>query len=94
MAGAVLWEREEDALYLSRLSVHPDHRRKGIARALISEVEREARRRGRRRITLGVRLELEDNRRLFRSCGFEDVSFHHHQGHREPTWALMERRLG
>ena len=93
MAGAVLWEPQDDALYIGRLSVHPEHRRRGIARALVGAAEQQARQGGLTRLTLGVRLELEDNRRLFRSCGFEDVSFHRHEGHREPTWALMERRL-
>ena len=44
-------------------------------------------------MTLGVRLELDDNRRLFRSCGFVDVSLRSHEGFSEPTWVMMERRL-
>jgi len=91
--GAVLWEVEEGALYISRVSVDPDARRQGIARALVDEAEREARRRGLPRMTLGVRLELVENRQLFRSCGFEDLEFRRHEGHAEPTWVLMERRL-
>jgi ribosomal protein S18 acetylase RimI-like enzyme len=93
MAGVVLWEEQDGALYVGRLSVHPDFRRRGIARALMDEAEREARRRRMPRMTLGVRLELEDNRRLFRSCGFEDVELRSHTGFSEPTWVLMERRL-
>ena len=93
VVGAVLWEEEDGALYISRVSVDPDYRRQGIARALVDEAEREARRRGLSRMTLGVRLELEENRQLFRSCGFEDFEFRRHEGHIEPTWVLMERRL-
>jgi ribosomal protein S18 acetylase RimI-like enzyme len=93
IVGVVLWNEEEGALYISRLSVHPEHRRRGIARALVDDAEREARRRGLTRMTLGVRLELEDNRRLFRSCGFEDAELRSHEGFSEPTWVLMERRL-
>jgi ribosomal protein S18 acetylase RimI-like enzyme len=93
IVGVVLWAVEEDALYISRLSVNPEYRRQGIARALVDEAEREARRRGLPRMTLGVRLELDDNRRLFRSCGFEDVSLRSHEGFSEPTWVMMERRL-
>jgi ribosomal protein S18 acetylase RimI-like enzyme len=93
VVGTVLWEEEDGALYVSRVSVDPDSRRQGIARALMDEVEREARRRGFSRMTLGVRLELEENRRLFRSCGFEDAEFRSHEGFTEPTWVLMERRL-
>ena len=54
---------------------------------------REARRRGLSRMTLGVRLALDDNRRLFRSCGFEETTLHRHEGFSEPTWVTMERRL-
>ena len=93
VVGAVLWEVEDDALYISRVSVDPSYRRQGIARALVDEGEREARRRRLPRMTLGVRLELEENRQLFRSCGFEDLEFRRHEGYTEPTWVLMERRL-
>jgi ribosomal protein S18 acetylase RimI-like enzyme len=93
VVGVVLWEEEEGALYISRVSVDPEQRRQGIARALVDEAEREARRRGLPRMTLGVRLELEENHRLFRSCGFADVEFRRHDGFTEPTWVLMERRL-
>jgi ribosomal protein S18 acetylase RimI-like enzyme len=93
MVGVVLWMEEDGALYISRLSVDPEHRRRGIARTLIDEAEREARRRGLSRMTLGVRLELEDNRRLFKSCGFEETTLQRHEGFSEPTWVMMERRL-
>jgi ribosomal protein S18 acetylase RimI-like enzyme len=93
LVGAVLWEDGAGGLYLSRLSVHPEHRRQGIARALVDEAEREARRRGLTWMHLGVRLELEDNRQLFRSCGFEETTLRRHEGFDEPTWVRMERRL-
>jgi ribosomal protein S18 acetylase RimI-like enzyme len=94
LIGALLWAEEEGGLYLSRLSVDPQHRRQGVARALLDEAERETRRRGLPLMHLGVRLALEDNRRLFRSCGFEETTLHRHEGFDEPTWVRMERRLG
>ena len=93
IVGAVLWTEEAEALYVGRLAVHPEHRRRGIARALMDEAESEARCRGLTRMTLGVRLELEDNRRLFASCGFAETTLHRHEGFSEPTWVTMERRL-
>jgi len=93
MVGAVLWREEEGSLYVGRLAVHPSQRRRGIARLLMAEAEREARRRGLTRLHLGVRLPLEDNRRFFLSCGFEDVEFLSHEGFSEPTWVRMERRV-
>jgi len=85
IAGLVLWNEDEGAFYISRLSVHPERRGQGMARALMEEAEREARRQGFSRMTLGVRLELEENRRFFRSCGFVDASLRSHEGFSEPT---------
>jgi len=93
VVGAVLWLEEEGSLYVGRLAVHPAHRRQGVARALMDEAEREARRRGLTRMHLGVRLALDDNRRLFKACGFEETTLHRHEGFAEPTWVRMERRL-
>ena len=93
LIGVVLWAEDDGALYLSRLAVHPAHRRRGVARALIAEAEGEARRQGLARMTLGVRLVLEDNRRLFTSCGFVETTLHRHEGFNEPTWVAMERCL-
>jgi ribosomal protein S18 acetylase RimI-like enzyme len=93
LAGCVLWHEEEGSLYVGRLSVHPEHRRRGIARMLMDECEREARRRGLARMHLGVRLPLVDNRRLFATCGFVETGLHAHQGFSEPTSVTMERRL-
>jgi ribosomal protein S18 acetylase RimI-like enzyme len=93
IVGVVLWNEEDGALYISRLSIHPARRRQGLARMLMDETEREARRRGLPRMTLGVRLELEENRQFFKSCGFEDASLRSHEGFSVPTWILMERWL-
>ena len=93
LVGAVLWKEEEGSLYVGRLAVDPSQRRRGIARILMAECEREARRRGLTRMHLGVRLELEDNRRLFLSCGFHDAELLSHKGFSEPTWVRMERTL-
>jgi ribosomal protein S18 acetylase RimI-like enzyme len=93
MVGAVLWKEEEGSLYFGRLAVDPTQRRRGIALMLVSECEREARRRGLTRMHLGVRLELDDNRQLFLSCGFHDAEFLSHEGFSVPTWVRMERTL-
>jgi len=93
LIGAVLWNEEHGGLYVGRLSVHPDHRRLGLASALMAEAEREARRLGLPRMCLGVRLALDDNRRFFASCGFVETTLHRHEGFSEPTWVMMERLL-
>ena len=94
IVGTVLWNEEDGGLHVGRLSVHPEHRRRGVAAALMGEAERETRRRGLACLRLGVRLALEDNRRFFASCGFAETTLHCHEGFSEPTWVLMERRLG
>ncbi len=92
--AAVLWAEEgEDALHLGRLAVLPGWRRRGLARALVAATEDEARRRGRHRVTLGVRLVLEDNRRLFAACGFVETGRTSHAGFSVATSATMEKHL-
>jgi hypothetical protein len=56
-------------------------------------VESAARAIGQVRLHLGTRLVLLDNRRLFASCGFVEVSQQAHPGYTEPTWVVMEKRL-
>jgi GNAT superfamily N-acetyltransferase len=93
LVGAVLWNEEDGGLYVGRLSVRPEHRRRGIATLLMNQAEREARRLGLSHMRLGVRLALDDNRRFFASCGFVETTLHRHEGFSEPTWVMMERRL-
>lgn len=93
IVGVIFWNDEDGGLHVSRLSVHPAHRRRGIASALMAAAEREARQRGLPCLRLGVRLVLEDNRRFFASCGFVETTLHRHEGFSEPTWVMMERRL-
>ncbi len=60
-------------LEIQGLAVHPDHRRRGLARALLEAAVAEARRRGARQLRLRV---LETNsaaRALYAGCGFEVV---------------------
>jgi GNAT superfamily N-acetyltransferase len=89
----VLWTEQDDALYVGRVSVSPAWRGQGIARALLAAGEAEARRRGLTRMTLRVRLALEDNQRLFAAFGFTPAGQGTHPGHHEPTFQVMEKRL-
>jgi len=83
-----------DALYVGRLAVHPDWRRRGIANALMEAAQAEARRIGAKRLTLGCRIALVSNVALFRSHGFVVVRESCHPGYTRPTSYDMELRLG
>ena len=60
-----------DELQLLDMASHPDHRRKGHARALLSELLRYAQREHKRLLLLEVRQSNEPAIRLYRSLGFE-----------------------
>jgi ribosomal protein S18 acetylase RimI-like enzyme len=94
LVGVVLWAEQDGGLYIGRLSVRPDWRGRGVARALMAEAEAEARRRRLPRMLLSTRLALADNRRLFASCGFCETEQHAHPGYAMPTFVDMEKPLG
>lgn len=93
LVGSVMWSERDGGLYMERLAVDPDHRRRGIARGLIGATEQAGRARGVALLHLGTRLVLLDNRRLFAACGFVETSLHAHPGYAAPTWVRMEKVL-
>lgn len=93
LAGTVLWAREGDACHISRLAVDPMARRQGLASQLLRAAELEARRQGASRLTLGTRLALAGNRRVFAAAGFREIALHSHPGYATPTWVELEKRM-
>lgn len=59
--------------FISNLAVHPDHRRKGLARRLLMAGLESARAKGAPRISLEVRADNAPARRLYSSLGFRQV---------------------
>ncbi len=64
--------RARPLLNIHDLAVLPQHRGKGVGRALLRAVEEHARRRGCCRLTLEVRDDNTTGRTLYRRVGFED----------------------
>ena len=93
LAGSALWAEAAGGLYVSRVAVAPNRRRRGIARALMAAAEQAARDAGLPRLHLQTRLVLADNRRLFAACGFVETAQTAHPGYAAPTSVTMEKRL-
>ena len=91
--GGVLWAERDGALYVSRLAVHPAHRRKGLATAFLAAAEAEAIRRHLPCVRLSTRLAMESNRRLFCVHGYIEGERHAHPGYAESTFVDLEKRL-
>jgi predicted N-acetyltransferase YhbS len=91
--GCVLYRDKGEDVYFGRLSVLPDHRRSGVAEALVGAVESEARARGAAGIVLGVRIALAGNQRLFTRLGYVEISREAHPGFSEPTSINMRKAL-
>ena len=89
----LLWAERDGGLYCGRVAVAPAARGRGLARRLIAEAEREARRRGLPRLHIRVRLELPGNLALFAALGFRETRRESHPGYAVPTLAVMEKRL-
>jgi len=62
--------RARPLLNIHDIAVVPEHRGKGIGRALLAAIEQEARRRGCAKITLEVRSDNSLAMDLYRRCGF------------------------
>lgn len=77
--------RKPEALYVSKLSVRPDQRGAGLARALITAAEEEARPQGLLYLELISRRELTENHALFRHLGFEKFAEGRHAGYDKVT---------
>ena len=93
LIGGIFCTPEKDALYIGRLAVRPDWRRRGVAGALIDAAKAEATQRGARRMTLGARIALPGNVALFRRHGFVIVRETCHPGFTAPTSYDMELAL-
>ena len=90
LIGCVFCIPQGDSLYIGRLAVAPDWRRRGVASVLIEAAKDEARRIGAARITLKARILLASNLALFKRHGFAIAGEETHEGYGAPTSYAME----
>jgi ribosomal protein S18 acetylase RimI-like enzyme len=71
--------RESEELYVGRLAVLPGWQGRGLARRLMNSAEAIARDRGRRSMSLGVRMALTENIAFFERLGFRETGRRRHE---------------
>jgi GNAT superfamily N-acetyltransferase len=91
--GAVLLEQADTHLYLSKLVTHPQHLRKGVARALVAQAEALAKEWNLNALELQSRVELIENHLVFERFGFVEVRRTAHAGFSEPTSITFRKSL-
>jgi len=78
--GSVRFKTDGDSLYFCRLSVCPEARGRGVAKAMLAWLENYANTHGLKKIWCKVRASIPRNVRLYQSAGFricgEEVKFH------------------
>ena len=103
--GAVLvWEGDRavasarfrldtDALYVGRVAVLPQHRRRGIGRRIMTFMEALALERGYRSVRLGVRMQLPGNLAFYQKLGYEIMHVVPHERGNDQI-AFLAKQIG
>jgi predicted N-acetyltransferase YhbS len=91
--GCLFYAPKSDHLYVGRLSVPPEHRKRGIGDRLLRTAEHHAVTLGLPAVRLRVRLVLETLRAYYAARGYRPIGLHSHQGYTHPTFVEMEKRL-
>ncbi len=74
-SGRIAPEPSATSLYIDSLATAADHRRRGVARALLAEAERMARRDGLRAVALDTWQDNRPARALYVAEGFQEVAY-------------------
>jgi ribosomal protein S18 acetylase RimI-like enzyme len=93
VAGCVFYAPKAEYLYVGRLAVLPEYRRRGIGDLLLRASERRAGELGFTRVRLGVRLALAGLRAYYEARGYVPIAFRSHAGYTEATYVEMEKAL-
>jgi ribosomal-protein-alanine N-acetyltransferase len=93
--GFIVYWTVQDEMHVLNVAVAPEHRRRGVARALMREAEARGRRRGIRLVTLEVRRSNEAAIALYRKLGYRMVGVRPNYYAEEGEDAMvMERQVG
>ena len=90
--GSARYLPEPDALYVGRVAVLPEYRRRGIASALMDFLEDHAVSMGRTRVHIGVRESLPSNLALYESLGYQRIKVEPHGADR--SWTMIKPLSG
>jgi predicted N-acetyltransferase YhbS len=93
MVGCVFYRPKRKYVYLDRLSVVPDWRKRGIGRKLMELVEERTLDQGLKAIRLSVRVTLVENQTYYQKIGYTFSAYHTHSGYTEPTAIVFEKQL-
>lgn len=91
--GCLFHAVKSDHLYVGRLSVPPEHRRRGIGDLLLRTAEQHAVTLGLPTVRIGVRLVLETLHAYYAARGYRSIGLRSHPGYTQPTFVEMEKRL-
>lgn len=93
IVGCVFYRPYQDYVYLHRLAVLPEQRRRGIAQALLEACEEYARSQALNEVRLSVRIVLEDTIAFYRRRGYQHFSYGKHPGYVEATFVTLSKSL-
>ena len=89
--GCVFYRREDEHMYLGRLSVLRPFRRYGVGQTLMEYVEQRTRALGIPRVQLGVRTALPHLQAYYERLGYHVVRYESHEGYTVLTSVVMEK---
>ena len=93
LVGFGFGEEKGKSLYLSKLAVHPNARRRGILRKMVTIFEAHAVDCGLDKMELQSRVELNENHIIFNTLGFEKTNETRHAGYDRVTSLTFQKTV-
>jgi ribosomal protein S18 acetylase RimI-like enzyme len=90
--GSARYVAADDELYVGRVAVLPEYRRRGVASALMRFLEDHALSIGKSSVRIGVRESLPSNLALYEALGYERIKVEPHGADR--SWTLIKQLSG